>query len=153
MLVLSLNFVACSGVQTLPPAMSGEGAYSVLKGEAALEVLKQCSRPAPGADGIWEPTESDIWMVEEEIDQLHGMKAKICCALGLKLRNPRSFHRQYSGILVKGKRFIYVNAFPEGNEVPAGSAVVVCDGGTSYWGALYDPATQRFTNLAFNGFG
>jgi hypothetical protein len=28
---------------------------------------------------------------------------------------------------------------------------MVCDGGLSAWGALYDPETRRFSELAFNG--
>jgi len=29
--------------------------------------------------------------------------------------------------------------------------VLVCDGGDAVWGALYDPATKIFRDLAFNG--
>ena len=31
--------------------------------------------------------------------------------------------------------------------------VDACDGGPCYWGALYDPETGRFSELAFNGSG
>ena len=30
---------------------------------------------------------------------------------------------------------------------------IVCDGGSSYWGVLYDPGTKKFLELAFNGVG
>jgi hypothetical protein len=53
--------------------------------------------------------------------------------------------REYVGIVVGGKRFIYVNAYP------AGGPSSVCDGGSSFWGVVYEPEAREFGDLAFNG--
>jgi hypothetical protein len=29
--------------------------------------------------------------------------------------------------------------------------MIICDGGKSFWGVLYDPETRTFSQLAFNG--
>jgi hypothetical protein len=65
---------------------------------------------------------------------------------------PNGFTRQYVGIVRNGRRFIY------GNFAPAESAPrdpltpqIICDGGASYFGVEYEPASGRFTHTAFNG--
>jgi hypothetical protein len=30
-------------------------------------------------------------------------------------------------------------------------AIVICDGGSGAWGALYDPSSRDFSGFAFNG--
>jgi hypothetical protein len=65
-----------------------------------------------------------------------------------------SFYRQYVGVLQKGKYFVYVNAFPPRTELAESSwrthAIVVCDGGPSFFGALYEPSAKQFVALDFN---
>jgi hypothetical protein len=67
------------------------------------------------------------------------------------------YYRQYAGIVVGTRKLIYINAFARGNKdfepttAGAASRIVACDGGRSFWGAMYDPETKRFWNLAFNG--
>ncbi len=34
---------------------------------------------------------------------------------------------------------------------PAKTALIVCDGGNSFWGVLYDVETKEFSLLSFNG--
>ncbi len=63
------------------------------------------------------------------------------------------FDRQYVGIESAGKRLI-VNAFhlPDGSGInPAREAIRVCDGGTQFWGAVFDPSSNTFSELQFNG--
>ncbi len=65
---------------------------------------------------------------------------------------------QYLGVIIKGKKFIYVNAFPkermEGeNEISTGKLVSVCDGGFDYWGVLFDVKTASFQKLSVNRGG
>ena len=64
------------------------------------------------------------------------------------------FDRQYVGIESAGKRLIYINAFhlPDDSGVnPAREAIRVCDGGAQFWGAVFDPASNTFSELQFNG--
>ena len=67
---------------------------------------------------------------------------------------PRDFDRQYVGVVVDGRELIYINAFklPDSPSLkPATTAVGACDGGAAFWGALYDPQTGAFSEIAING--
>jgi hypothetical protein len=96
------------------------------------------------------------------------------------------YYFQFVGVVVDGRRQIYVNAFsrssiasdvdvlqqfkrqhpevdtsdprafpPSMNSLDGwrAHAVVVCDGGPSYWGALYDVISKRFVLFSANGVG
>lgn len=130
-----------------------DGEYTVLSASSAIaKALDQCSRPAPTAQATWLPTPEVIARLNEDLPQLHRRKARLCCLRGARLTHPKSYYRQYMGVVVAGKRLIYINAFHDSPPPPAWhqEAVVFCDGGID-WGVLYDPATRRFTDLAFNG--
>ena len=57
------------------------------------------------------------------------------------------------GIVVKDRRLIYVNGFlpdePSRGFAPA--PCNYCDGGSLFWGVVYDPKTQEFSELLTNG--
>ncbi len=82
-----------------------------------------------------------------------------CCAPGYKIDSLQRFAYQYVGVTIKGKKYIYINAF--GNSIVeeykkhhldfTTKLVVVCDGGTFFWGVLFDIETKEFSELAFNG--
>jgi hypothetical protein len=74
----------------------------------------------------------------------------------------RDYYRQYGGLIVGGKRIIYVNGFHRwflarsGRNADAWTrwrtiAVRVCDGGLEYFGAEYDPDTRQVDAIEFNG--
>ena len=75
-----------------------------------------------------------------------------------------NYRRQYAGFVIKGRKIIYMNAFPHtlGDPEPNGppgfrrfdwhrQVVGVCDGGPAFFGVEYDPATKRFSHFEFNG--
>ena len=91
-------------------------------------------------------------------------------------------YRQYVGVVHDGRRTIYLNAVPvssvrsetqlyaelKAKNHPALSglpsyldhedywrerAIVICDGGSAYWGIEYDPQTKKFMNYSANGVG
>ena len=70
-----------------------------------------------------------------------------------RINDPTQFYRQYLGIVIKGRRMIYLNAFgfPGGDPQWRKRFVRICDGGGSVWGALYDPLTGEFSDLEING--
>jgi hypothetical protein len=66
------------------------------------------------------------------------------------------WYRQFGGIIVDGKRVIYVNAFRAGHldaqtlKLWRTTAIKVCGGGVGYFGAEYDPSTNQVTSITFN---
>lgn len=81
------------------------------------------------------------------------MRAEKCCLLGRWVKDVGAYYRQYIGVVVDGKRWVYVNAFWE-EGAPSGwkrEMEIYCDGGPASWGVLYDPVTGRFEGLAVNG--
>jgi hypothetical protein len=156
-------------VDSWPPApiiqgTTFRGVYKgiVLPEGAARSVMRQCSRATPDLDpGVkfWTPTAREIDELEQALavhvrSGPHGEEIRLATEA-----------RQYLGLLRHGfQRTIYVNLFPEEIEEPwrAGAAerndrwrtgvVVVCDGGSDFFGVEYDLTTHRFTHIAFNGY-
>lgn len=72
---------------------------------------------------------------------------------------PDAFFREYVGITIHGRKYVYINAFTariaangrKENDAGKRKPTMICDGGSSFWGALYDPETRQFSELAFNG--
>ncbi len=141
---------------------------ALLPASEAEAVTKQCSRPSPrNFSGTWQPSNEEILEMEAHFAKIKRLKVKKCCIIGARIENPEEFYMQYVGIVVDGKKLIYINAFGEfgtlGIEESADSsitfiktddwktsAVIVCNGGYE-WGVLYNPKTKKFFDLAING--
>ena len=125
---------------------SGLHILSVNLGEP---LLKQCSRSTPSKiSAYWKPSVAEIsklevllpaYLQEHADDYKHVQKIV--------------YHRQYMGIVVKGKRLIYGNFYPanfsSSNEQR--NPVIICDGGASFWGVVFDSKTSHLVELKFNG--
>ena len=146
---------------------------------SAGQLLRQCSRTPTPIQGTWNPSPDQVRLLEGPLSVLldHQLSA---------LRLPDSlrphagdYYRQYAGVIVGGRRIIYVNGFHKTqvaetrtfltehrNDSAAlrnfpsafrdsdywrGVATMVCDGGEYYFGVEYDPETHRFRNFSFNG--
>lgn len=120
----------------------------------AENISNQCSRPNPPKfTKTWKPTDADTKAMEAKFSDLKKLKVEECCSLNFKVEHPENFHLQYVGIVIKGKKFIYINAFA-GSEPPKWwkeKADMVCDGGRGFWGVLYNTETGKFSDLAVNG--
>lgn len=138
------------------------GRFAILPEQEAQALVRQCSRSAPGIEGTWSVTDEDASSLEHDLPKLRRFKANRCCFMGGRIHDLDSYLRQYVGVTIGGRRYIYINAFTAGplDDRPGSNAApprwkevafTVCDGGTGHWGALYDPATRRFTELAING--
>ncbi len=136
-----------------------ESAY-ILSPDQANQALKQCSRPTPeNVDGTWTVTPAVVAQLEQDLNKLSNLKSIQCCVSGESVRNPSAFVRQYVGVTIRGRRYVYINAFhgpiihraTDNVDAMMHKPFMVCDGGLSAWGALYDPETRRFSELAFNG--
>jgi hypothetical protein len=131
--------------------------------DAVRDVLLQCSRPSGvyGRVRTWTPTAAQVAALDRLLPAfLSAYDARPPVPLP-------EYYRQYVGYLAAGHWYIYANFFPESHlrqlmelakEDPAfappqwkTSPVVVCDGGSSFWGVSFDVDAQAFRGLAFNG--
>lgn len=125
---------------------------ALLPATEAKAVTQQCSRSSPNEfTETWEPTKTDIRLMESRFSAIKKLKAK-CCMEGEQIENLDRPYMQYVGIVIKGKKLIYINAFYDSDpgESWKERAYVICDGGTA-WGVLYDPKTGKFFDLSVNG--
>jgi len=147
-------------VLALTPAFAGRAALDpkagfIMAPEHARDLLHQCSRATPqDVTGTWQPTPAQTAELDARlIDAVRRLRPDIHIS-----------GRQYAGYVIGGKRSIYVNAFPSSvidfdhadrahwADKATHQAVMVCDGGQDFFGALYDPETKTFTQFRFNGF-
>src|SRR6202045_4270445 len=146
-LLFSLLLLALSGIaaaETLPSHCV------ILPQSLGPALIQQCSRISPAsASGFWTPTVPQILAIEHRLPELLRKSGhKIDFAVS---------RRQYIGFVARGKKLIYLNAFPASTRHPDDdmdwktTAVTICDGGDAVWGVEFDPNDETFHNLAFNG--
>ncbi len=152
-LVLALAAASPAASQFAPPVAPQS---VVLPASSAAAFSHLCSRPGiPAFESSWEPSDAVVRALEHRLGDLEKLEATGCCVVGAHVDRPDRFYRQYVGVVIGGKRFVYINAYPRSWEFGLRSEpeTRTCDGGTSFWGVLYDVATGAFSGLAFNGVG
>lgn len=125
---------------------------TLLPASEVKRVVNQCSRPSPTEfTDTWQPSKEELKEMESRFAEIRKLKVLDCCIRGDKINDPERFYMQYAGIILDGKKLIYINAIPgDPGDFWKEQAVVICDGGTA-WGVLYDPKTKTFFSLAVNG--
>lgn len=129
----------------------------------AMHALEQCSRESPQSvvDGTWAIPSATITQLEEDLPKLSALGTDHWGATPSSAWDSHAYFRQYAGITIHGKKYVYINAFSDlpiylkGQDTTRWQRepVLVCDGGEGFWGALYDPDAKQFSQLAFNGPG
>lgn len=141
---LSTNSFAISS-QNIPTFPQNQS--MILSTKLASKALDQCSRGTPKTSVFWTPTLKQIQVLESELPLfLNQRKLK-----KLNIPNPKSYGRQYIGIILKSKKYIYGNFYPADFFRQPAEAVNVCDGFGSFWGILYSPDEHQFSQLDING--
>jgi hypothetical protein len=137
-LMVAICLSGCSAVADVDVA--------IISADRAPEILKQCSRPTPEATGFWTPDDDVVAQAESHLDQITRLPGNI--------NEPRRYLRQYIGILVDGKRLLYINAGADRRHLEHPTdPLVMCDGGRGYWGAVFDATLGEFRDLRINGLG
>lgn len=152
-LALAALAAACTPANTrpgasVPTAIKTGQSWVVTRPVVAAQVLDTCSRSSPGREpgrvtGYWAPSRQQVEQLEAQLPWLEAQVPKAA-----------DFDRQYVGIEMDGRQLIYLNAFhlPDDADIdPARDAIRVCDGGAQFWGAVFDPASGRFSDVQFNG--
>ncbi len=140
--------VSCTEYRTLPDRSI------ILPGSDAVAFQTLCSRPGlQKFQGVWQPRQEDIDRMEKRFARLMRLRSQSCCILRGRIQDVNAYYRQYVGVVIEGRRFIYVNAYAAEPPTPPSDQprVHACDGGASYWGTLYDVKKGHFEGLAFNG--
>ena len=125
-------------------------------------VLRQCSRSVPEkVESYFELATTDIQNVENNFKKILSVKATGCCLIGGKIKKLEGYGFQYLGIVIGNQKYIYINAFRI--ETPEdittfyknwkSEPIMVCDGGVSFWGVLFDVEKKLFCQLSINGEG
>ena len=117
-------------------------------------IFQQCSRDTPSqVTGFYLANLEDV----EQLEML--ITAAFPKVGSQRYSSPypiSSYRMQYVGFYQAGRRKIYINAYThllsEKQDWKA-TPINVCDGSTSYFGMVYDPATKTFDQLEFNGPG
>ena len=153
---------ACAPTSQAPAAVVAPSPFppdsgAVFAGDKARELVGQCSRISPGpVEGVWTPSQADIDALEPVLFALLAEKLRTAGVAAA----PGTYLRQYGGLIIGGRRIIYVNGFSHGlfdqrpDPPPLDwhtNAEQVCDGGPIVFGVEYDPATHSFGHFAFNG--
>lgn len=108
--------------------------------------------PAPrGRIEGWEPTVADVESLEDNLSQIRALSGRIPDA-NRHIDNPQQYFRQYLAVAIDGRRAIFVNALcsVEHTENWRKRLAVRSGDGKCFWHAVYDPATQKFSDLAIN---
>jgi hypothetical protein len=141
----------------LPDAFSQQKQRFVLLPESEARrftnpSMNLCSRETPRAEGTWQPSEADLKSLEAHFSDLSKLVSKGSPST-VQILHPEQYYRQYIGVVVRGKKLIYINSLPDitFSRNWREEFVDVCDGGARFWGAFYDTATGQFSNLQTNG--
>jgi hypothetical protein len=125
----------------------------VLLPETEAERARQlCSRPGPPKfQGTWKPTDTDIQTMESRLSRISRLRTQ-SGIVGEQIEHPERYHRQYLGIVIDNRKFIFINAFCDSKPDDSWREMLVdiCDGGCS-WGVVYDVAAGKFSHLEMNG--
>jgi len=120
---------------------------------------RPCSRGFPSdLSGGWNPEASDIARAEYRFDAaVEAAFAQLPAEH--RERRPTNYYRQYAGFLRSGTRVLYLNAVAEEvirkwdrpDHPWRQNAVLICDGGTLTFGAVFDFEKDAFDSVEFNG--
>jgi len=133
---------------------------TIISSNKGADMLKQCSRAAPGeVDSFFTLTSNDVQKLENNFKKILNIRAKDCCLLNGMIKNIENYCFQYVGFVINNKKYIYVNALKMESEEDLKtiykdwktSPIIICDGGDSFWGIIYDLETGLFTQLSING--
>ena len=132
----------------------------ILSADAAPKVIRPCSRNGiNNVTSYWTPTSTQIWSLEGRLP-VYLAKDKIKIKKSAKWLS--GFYRQYVGVIVGGKRLIYGNFFPGPTmsgqfewsitkKVWKKEPVDACDGGSDFWGIVFDVGSETFSPPVYSG--
>ena len=148
LLLLALTS-ACAPAASSTPDMENEQ-WIIFSADQAedLDVAAGFGFPAE----YWTPSEAEVRALEngliaflqDKSAQFNSQRAPIWERL-------TEYNRQYAGLIMEGRTFIYANFFCDSMTDWKKDFVFVMDGGDCFFQFKYDPATGEFFDLQVNG--
>lgn len=131
---------------------------SILKADKGKELLKQCTRCTPKeVTGFWDLAQPEVEKLESNFKKVLQLKSSACSVSypNVSVSKLDEFLFQYIGVYIGGQKFIYVNAFisRDTKDVWKTEPVNACDGGTGFWGVLFNLENFEFSKLEINDAG
>jgi hypothetical protein len=123
---------------------------TVLPEAEATRLRDTCSRGPVQFDETWRPGNDVVSSLTKKLQSLSNVTR--CRSTRDSLLPSYKYHFQYVGIVVGGRRLVYVNAISVGM-VPEDwqtRFADICGGGPGAWSVFYDPANRVFSNLWIN---
>ena len=143
--------------QERPALLVAPETRTVLSGEQAMALARQCSRISPGpVQSEWTPSAAELDALDTALAFFLAQRLEEAGATA----SPGEYYRQVAGFVIGGRRVIYVNGVHSAAVERVNpnhpfdwrtQAHLICDGGPITFGVEYDPATGQFSNFAFNG--
>ena len=134
--------------------------WAVIEATNGSKLLEQCSRSTPqNVTDFWNPSLEEVSTLHINFKRIRDIESTGCCYEGGKITSLKGFGFQYLGVVIDSKKFIYINAFRISRKGQLeylyenwdSEPLVVCDGGMSFWGALFEINSLIFSDLSFNG--
>jgi len=126
----------------------------LLEGDQAAIVIHQCMREAPVAiQDTWVPDAAVVQKLDARLSDILKLESTLCCGAGERVTHLDRYFLQYAGLVIEGRKLIYINALPvaAADKDWRSKTVLSCAASADYWGVLYDPDSGQFSDLAFNG--
>lgn len=128
----------------------------ILPQSEAKPMVGKTMEPKLVTTGTWDPTETEVGPLEANLNQIANLSH--ANSSYRRIEHPEKYFRQYLGLLAGSRKFIYVNAFCGINDGKPprewrSKLVVIWDGGSCVWQAIYDVSTNKFISLSVNGVG
>jgi hypothetical protein len=176
---ISIGFITVAVVVYFVPwaRLSATRDFPVVK-HAGIEGAIIPSRTVQGwqnalgvdAEGFWTPSPQEVELVETRLKEALQKAVKDPAQLNEYAKTSDSqkylsqqiaqilshygeYRRQYIGLVIHGKRHIYVNSFSSRDSASdyTKQFVMVLDGGFWFWQILYSMDDGTFLNLSING--
>jgi|SRR5580700_3265848 len=104
----------------------------------------------PASVTFWTPTESDIDVAERALPTF--LKQSRNSRASEVLKQLDSYKRQYRGVILRGRKQIFIRFFCEtSSDSWMKEETVVMDGGSCFFSLRFSPATKAFSELWING--
>ncbi|MES2594088.1 MAG: hypothetical protein V4662_02075 [Verrucomicrobiota bacterium] len=150
-------FIPLFFIITLVAASAGD--FTIIKNagiEGAIvpaEVAQQERLFGAETENFWTPQAKDIELAESKLRAALEKGAKEFPQAQQILKHYNEYRRQYVGLVIKGRRHIFLNSFPSRDTFSDYTKewVIVYDGGFWFWTILYSVEDSEFSELQING--